>query len=220
MRRRHVRRPSGSPFPVTAFWCAVLLLVLPILFFRLPQHTPTPAPTMNPQADAVLDSLPAQLSLPRRLFIERACTLVGHVPYFWGGKSTVLGWDSRWYSPVKVTAAGCDDTGKTMPFGLDCSGFVTWAAVNALDDPSAISLIGDGVRDQYAHCTPIAWNALQPGDLVFFPDLSHIGIMAGWSREQTVVVIHCSRSLGGVVVTRDGAQAGFTQAARPVHVVS
>ena len=50
------------------------------------------------EADAkeLLASLPADLSAERREIIETACQLVGKVNYFWGGKSLVLGWDSRW----------------------------------------------------------------------------------------------------------------------------
>lgn len=210
------RRPKAGLSPVTAFWAGILLLLLPMVFLRLPERalSPVPSPTLPPQATAILNALPAQLSPARQALVETACSLVGRVDYFWGGKSTALGWNERWGTPAEVTAAGCDDTGKTMPLGLDCSGFISWAVVNALGDPAAATSTGDGVRDQYAHCKALAWTELQPGDLVFFPDLSHIGIMAGWTEAGTASVIHCSRSLGGVVVTADGAQAGFQLAGR------
>jgi hypothetical protein len=55
---------------------------------------------------------------------------VGKVNYFWGGKSLVLGWDSRWGTSMKVTAAGSSTTGTYRPYGLDCSGFVDWVFYN------------------------------------------------------------------------------------------
>ena len=44
----------------------------------------------------LLSRLPADLSPERRAVVETACKLVGKVTYFWGGKSRVIGWDSRW----------------------------------------------------------------------------------------------------------------------------
>ena len=44
---------------------------------------------------------------PARLSVARsALSLVGKVHYFWGGKSLVLGWDSRWGTTMQVTAPG------------------------------------------------------------------------------------------------------------------
>ena len=53
---------------------------------------------MDVTADAkdVLLNLPEDLSPEREAVIRTACSLVGKVNYFWGGKSLVLGWDSRW----------------------------------------------------------------------------------------------------------------------------
>lgn len=62
--------------------------------------------------------------------METALTLYGKVTYFWGGKSLVLGWDSRWGQLAKVTAAGSPTTGTYRPYGLDCSGMVDWVFYN------------------------------------------------------------------------------------------
>lgn len=43
-----------------------------------------------------------------------AYQLLGKVNYFWGGKSLVLGWDSRWGTPMKVTAAGSSSSGNIL----------------------------------------------------------------------------------------------------------
>ena len=65
------------------------------------------------QADAValLKNLPDDLSPERRAAVETACKLVGKVNYFWGGKSLVIGWDSRWGTLREVTAAGNSTSG-------------------------------------------------------------------------------------------------------------
>ena len=52
----------------------------------------------------------------------------------------------------------------------------------------------------------------QPGDLVFYPDDSHVGIVGGKDADGNLLIVHCSGGANGVVIT--GA-AGFTAAARP-----
>ena len=68
-------------------------------------------------AEAVLGSLPEDLTLERESVVRAACSLVGKVGYFWGGKSQVIGWDSRWGQLMKVTAAGSSTTGTYRPYG-------------------------------------------------------------------------------------------------------
>ena len=48
------------------------------------------------------------------------------VNYFWGGKSLVIGWDSRW-GTLQVWASGGPTTGTYRPYGMDCSGFMVFA---------------------------------------------------------------------------------------------
>ena len=102
--RRDRRRPRA---PVASFWAGLFLLLLAMVLLRPPEETPPPAPTPHPRAAALLSALPGDLEPSRRALVETACTLVGRVDYFWGGKSTVLGWDSRWGTPARVTAPGC-----------------------------------------------------------------------------------------------------------------
>ena len=107
-----------------------------------------------------------------------AYQLEGKVNYFWGGKSYALGWDSRWGTPQEVWAAGSVTTGTVRPFGLDCSGFVDWVFYNA-SGGSFIMGRGGGAASQHSYSTPISWSEAQPGDLVFYPDDSHVGIVCG-----------------------------------------
>ena len=81
--------------------------------------------SMDAEAKELLRSLPADLSPNRRAVVKNACSLVGKVGYFWGGKSLVIGWDSRWGELRQVTAAGSSTTGTYRPYGLDCSGCAT-----------------------------------------------------------------------------------------------
>lgn len=165
------------------------------------------------QVQEMLENLPDDLSPERRAVMEAAYSLVGKVNYFWGGKSEVIGWDSRWGTPMKVTSAGSNTTGMTLPFGLDCSGFVTWVFINATGDPSYANVIGHGARNQYGKCKKISWNEALPGDLVFYPDLGHVGIVAGRGDSGNLLVAHCASSQNNVVVTE---LQGFTIVARPI----
>ena len=74
---------------------------------------------------ALIRSLPEGLSPEREVVVRAACSLVGKVNYFWGGKSLVIGWDTRWGELRQVTAAGSPTTGSYRPYGLDCSGCAT-----------------------------------------------------------------------------------------------
>ena len=74
---------------------------------------------------ALLRDLPEDLSPEREAVVRTACSLVGKVNYFWGGKSLVIGWDARWGELRQVTAAGSSTTGTYRPYGLDCSGCAT-----------------------------------------------------------------------------------------------
>lgn len=159
----------------------------------------------------IIANLPEDLSEERRQVVLTAYQLEGKVNYFWGGKSLTLGWDSRWGTPQEVWAAGSVSTGTVRPFGLDCSGFVDWVFYNA-SDGSFIMGRGGGAASQHSYCRPISWSKAQPGDLVFYPDNSHVGIVCGFDRRGNIQIIHCAAGYNNVVVT---GKAGFTDVGRP-----
>ena len=160
---------------------------------------------------ALLRNLPEDLSPEREAVVRTACSLVGKVNYFWGGKSLVTGWDARWGELRQVTAAGSSTTGTYRPYGLDCSGFVDWVFYNKSGGSYVISH-GGGATMQHSYCTNISWADAQPGDLVFHPDNSHVGIVGGRDANGELLIIHCASGANNVVVT---GVSGFTVAARP-----
>lgn len=162
-------------------------------------------------AIALLENLSDDLDPKRKAVVETAVQLVGRVSYFWGGKSLTLGWDDRWGTSMEVTAAGSGSTGTVRPFGLDCSGFVDWTFYNATDG-SYYPGRGGGAATQHSYCTNISWSDAQPGDLVFYPDDSHVGIVGGKDADGSLLIVHCSGGANGVVIT---GSAGFTVVARP-----
>ena len=163
------------------------------------------------EARELLASLPADLSPERRAVVETACQLVGKVNYFWGGKSLVLGWDDRWGTLRQVTAAGSSTTGTYRPYGMDCSGYVDWVFYNVSGGAYIIGH-GGGAHAQHTYCAPISWDEALPGDLVFYPDDEHVGIVGGLDENSDLLVIHCASCYNNVVIT---GLDGFIAVARP-----
>lgn len=161
----------------------------------------------------IMENLPADLSEARREVVLTAYQLLGKVHYFWGGKSLVIGWDSRWGMPMEVTAGGSSTTGTVRPFGLDCSGMVDWVFYNQSGGQYVIGH-GGGATAQHSYCTPIAWSDAQPGDLVFYPGDSHVGIVCGFDSGGNIMIIHCASGANNVVVT---GKIGFTSIGRPEY---
>ena len=162
-------------------------------------------------AKALLAALPEELSPERRAVVETACSLVGKVNYFWGGKSLVFGWDERWGTIQKVTAAGSSTTGTYRPYGMDCSGFVDWVFYNVTGGEYIIGH-GGGATMQHNYCTEISWDEALPGDLVFYPGDEHVGIVGGRDENGELLIVHCAFSQDNVVITE---KSGFVSIARP-----
>ena len=160
---------------------------------------------------ALLRDLPEGLSPEREAVVRTACSLVGKVNYFWGGKSLVIGWDARWGELRQVTAAGSSTTGTYRPYGTDCSGFVDWVFYNQSGGGYVIGH-GGGATAQHSYCTDISWADAQPGDLVFYPDNSHVGIVGGRDANGELLIIHCASGYNNVVIT---GKEGFTSISRP-----
>jgi cell wall-associated NlpC family hydrolase len=150
------------------------------------------------------DSLPQK----RKDVVKNAASLVGKVNYFWGGKSSAIGWDSAWGVMRKVTAAGSPSSDSIRAFGLDCSGFVTWVFNN-----SGMSL-GYGTSGQKAASTLVSAASVQAGDIVFVSDYSHVGIVVGRDASGNILVIHCSSGANNVVLAT-ASSVGFNIFKRP-----
>ena len=153
----------------------------------------------------VRESVGDDVSEERVNVITAAYSLVGKVGYFWGGKSTTIGVDSSWGTVEKVTASGSNSSGTMRAYGLDCSGFVTWAVINGYKDQSMQSEIGDGTSNQWLNANTVSEADAQPGDLVFQrgPEAgsdNHVGILCGKTDAGDWIAVHCSSSKNGVTV--------------------
>ena len=155
--------------------------------------------SMVPLTDAELIAFVSRqdCSEVRKHLLSTALSLVGRVPYFWGGKSGP-GWNSEWNTPKLVTADGSSTTGTIRPYGLDCSGFSHWTYNTALGVN-----ITHGVSGQYANSTPITEAELLPGDLGCLKDedgsWNHVLIFAGYDEDGTRMWVHCTSGSGVVL---------------------
>lgn len=165
-------------------------------------------------------SLPADLSILQQDIVDSALSLVGKVHYFWGGKSTAIGWDNRWGTPMKVTAPGSSTTGTIRPYGLDCSGFVAWVYVNAGVPADKIAdVFGTNTSTQWKYSEPADWNKAQIGDLAFFAvpgttKYNHVGIIVSVGSNGQYQAVHCASSENNVVIGQ-ADEVGFKYMRRP-----
>ena len=153
----------------------------------------------------VRESVGDDVSEERVNVISAAYSLVGKVGYFWGGKSTVIGEDPSWGTSEKVSAEGSKSTGTIRAYGLDCSGFVTWAVINGYQDKAMQEAVGDGTSDQWEKANVVSEADAQPGDFVFQkgPEAgsdNHVGILCGKTDAGDWIAVHCSSGKNGVTV--------------------
>lgn len=110
-----------------------------------------------------------------------ACSLIGKVPYEWGGKAAHPGYDPSWWS--------IDDS-TNIQKGLDCSGFVQWVFMTAGYSHDVTDHMISTTSILHSFDT-ITKNELSPGDIGLLNTgegmTNHTGIYLGdgyW--------IHCS----------------------------
>ena len=87
-----------------------------------------------------------------------------------------------------------------------------WVFYNATDGEYIIGH-GGGATAQHGYCTSISWAEAQIGDLVFYPEDTHVGIVCGWDEGGNILILHCASGYNNVVIT---GQEGFTAIGRPV----
>lgn len=160
----------------------------------------------------------SDVSEERVSIVAAACSLIGKVGYFWGGKSYAIGWDSSWGSPMTVSAEGSKSSGTVRSYGLDCSGFVAWSYYNGLGGRDAG--IGNHTTTQWNASEMVDSQSAKPGDLVFYHpasagDNNHVGIVVGVNDNGSLLVVHCSSSQNGVV-TGEAWSAGFQYVRSPL----
>lgn len=127
-------------------------------------------------------------STQRKVLFEVATSLIGKVPYQWGGKPLMPGYDTKWWT--------FDENNEQR--GLDCSGFVQWVFLTSgySEDIykgliSTTSILTSGYNE-------ILMEDLQIGDIGVFEGktTNHTGIYIGNNKW-----IHCSSQANSVTIS-------------------
>lgn len=126
-----------------------------------------------------------------RKIILLAKMFIGQIPYQWGGKAEMGGYNSSWWT--------YDENGEQR--GLDCSGFVQWIYMTAGYSPDITSkLISTSSMSDNLYDIPES--ELRPGDIGLLYDgqgegINHCGIYVGAGY-----YIHCSSGKGTVTLSK------------------
>jgi len=176
------------------------------------------------EIEGIKSLIPEGVTIKSEKVVEVAESLVGKVNYFWGGKSLAMTWDERFGIDMEVTSPGSSSTGTLRPFGLDCSGFVTWVFINAGLAPDSIeSTIGHGTSAQWNVSTSIPASSALLGDLAFLAipgtrKVNHIGVVTGRNDKGQIMVVHCSSGANNVSIST-AESVGFLYYRRPAVLI-
>ncbi len=124
----------------------------------------------------------------RQEILRTAVSLLGQVPYEFGGKAKAPGYDTSWWTYEENEQKG-----------LDCSGFVQWVFMTCgYDDDMINQMISTtSIRDFFENCS---YEEMLPGDLGLLnlgETTNHTGIYLGEGY-----FIHCSSGSGTVVINQ------------------
>lgn len=137
-------------------------------------------------------NIPEDISEERKRIVDTALSLVGKVPYLWGGKSSKPGIDETWWQYLS--------NGKQN--GLDCSGFVRWVFQTTGYDNDITNKLWSTYQMR-SDLEDISRDELQPGDIGLLKDndvgTNHCGIYIG-----NGLWVHCSSSAKTVTVNSFG----------------
>lgn len=129
------------------------------------------------------------LDINRKYLIDSAVSLVGMVPYEWGGKASKAGYDTTWWT--------IDQTGKQK--GLDCSGFVQWSFMTAGFEKTLYTKLFS-TDSILTNTETIDASQLKAGDLGLINNgqtINHVGIYLG-----NGLWVHCSSANNTVIVEK------------------
>ena len=133
------------------------------------------------EIELYMSLVPEDASRQRKDFVRYALTLVGKIPYYWGGKPSAPGYTGNGFGSLTVP----DEDGRLLK-GLDCSGWINWVywsvTGKGLGAQSTGTLLGCG--------SPVARDELLPGDIcIRFNPMAHVVIFLGWTAEGNMLCI-------------------------------
>lgn len=134
-----------------------------------------------------IEELTRNLTGTEALLVNTALSLVGRVPYQWGGKPKKAGYDTSWWL--------YNEEGEQK--GLDCSGFVQWVYWTAGFNEETVEQVKSSWNLMEIEDTP--FEELRPGDIGILnhnETTNHLGIYLGED-----LFIHCASGKKTVTVS-------------------
>lgn len=152
-------------------------------------------------------------STNRKSIVCNALSCVGRVPYFWAGR-TGPGWDVTWGELREIEFDGSDKQlqGELWPWGLDCSGFVSWCYKttfdkqfdNPLKDATTYVIVAGDYTEKIEEKVE-----LLPGDILIRPGDGHTAIFFGFDKDGKMIVIHEAGAYSGCVMGIDDTWSSY-----------
>ena len=150
-------------------------------------------PLTQEEINYYLNRLDPNLSANRYKLIETALRSVGKIPYYYGGKTSRLGYQTNNFG-TKVPA---DYKGRCLK-GLDCSGWINWVYGTAFNKQMIKS---EGTQKLATEGTKITRKELMPGDIIVRPGYdSHVMMFLEWAGDDKMTVIHENGSVNNVSI--------------------
>lgn len=135
-----------------------------------------------------IERLIADAPSDRQALLRTSVSLLGQVPYEWGGKPRKSGYDNNWWLYIDG-----------VQNGLDCSGFVQWAFMTSGYDKTLTDKM-ISTSTMISSLEDISPTDLLPGDIGLLnlgDTINHAGIYLGDGY-----FIHCSSAAGTVAISK------------------
>jgi cell wall-associated NlpC family hydrolase len=176
------------------FPCRIHLLVL-VLAFALTSVSLSPAGALAATRPTI-PSLPNPARLPASVPLQPVARKIVRTPTL--GERAVQIAAQELGVPYRY--------GGSSPSGFDCSGLTSWVYGRL-----GIELPHNAAA-QYGYGTPVDLEHLEPGDLVFFHGLGHVGLYIGNGR-----IIHAPQTGRNVEIQALDARSGDVEGARRIR---
>ena len=150
-------------------------------------------PLTQEEINFYLNRLDKNLTKNRFELIKTALQSVSRIPYYYGGKSRMSGYESNKFG----TKIRPDYKGRSLK-GLDCSGWINWVYLttfnkNIIRSEGTAKLSTEGVK--------ITREDLQPGDIIVRPGYdSHVMMFLEWADDNKIKVIHENGAVNNISI--------------------
>ena len=150
-------------------------------------------PLTQEEINFYLNRLDKNLTKNRFELIKTALQSVSRIPYYYGGKSRISGYEKNNFG----TKIRPDYKGRSLK-GLDCSGWINWVYLTAFNKNIIKS---EGTAKLSTEGTKITREDLMPGDILVRPGYdSHVMMFLEWSDDNKIKVIHENGAVNNISI--------------------